>query len=149
MSETPEQRRRRLRWLTFGELLAVAAVAISALGLWKTWNSDPQPTAIVERAEQRRPLALTLRGKVENDGRSLEIAPVEPGPAVQSLAIQLPNEPNVAVGSDGQPAANDVEDALGKGADRGTGTHRLAGRSPAKCVEAGATREAPGKYSLA
>ena len=146
MTETPEQRRRRLRWLTFGELLALAAVAISALGLWKTWNSNQQPTAIVE---QRQPIHLTLRGKVENDGRNLEIAPVEPGHALQSLVIQLPNKSNVDVGSDGQLAANDVEDALGKNADRGKGTHRLSVRIRAKYVEAGETREASGNYALA
>jgi hypothetical protein len=146
MVETPEQRRRRLRWLTFGELLAVAAVAISALGLWKTWEKDERPTTIVE---QRRPIALTLRGKVDSDGRSLEIAPVEPGHALQSLVIQLPNKSNVDVGSDGQLAANDVEDALGKDADRDKGTHRLSVRIRAKYVEAGETREASGNYALA
>jgi hypothetical protein len=148
MPETNEQRRRRLRWLTFGELLAVAAVAISALGLWKTWNSDHQPTTIVERVEQRQPIALTLRGKVQNDGRNLEIAPVEPGHALQSLVIQLPNKASVEVGSDGQVAANDVEDALGKDANRGKGTHRLWVRIRAKYVEAGETREASGNYAL-
>jgi hypothetical protein len=146
MAETPEQRRRRLRWLTFGELLAVAAVAISALGLWKTWEKDERPTTIVE---QRRPIALTLPGKVDSDGRSLEIAPVEPGHALQSLVIQLPNKSNVDVGSDGQLAANDVEDALGKDADRDKGTHRLSVRIRAKYVEAGETREASGNYALA
>ena len=40
MSETPEQRRRRLRWLTLGEIIAVIAVAISALGLWKSWQDE-------------------------------------------------------------------------------------------------------------
>ena len=149
MTETPEQRRRRLRWLTFGELLALAAVAISAIGLWKTWNSDQQPTTIVERVEQRRPIALTLRGKVQNEGRSLEIAPVEPGHALQSLVIELPNKSNVDVGSDGQLAASDVEDALGKDANRGKGGHRLSVRIRAKYVEAGETREASGNYALA
>ncbi len=87
MSETPEQRRRRLRWLTLGELLAVIAVAISALGLWQSWKRADQPTTVVE---QRRPIALTLRGKAEKDGRTLVITPVEPGHALQSLAIKLP-----------------------------------------------------------
>jgi hypothetical protein len=148
MTETPEQRRRRLRWLTFGELLAVAAVAISALGLWKSWNSDQQPTTIVERVEQRRPIALTLRGKVQSEGRYLEIAPVEPGHALQSLVIQLPNKSHVDVGSDGQLTANDVEDALGKDAKRGKGTQRLSVRIRAKYVEAGESRESSGNYAL-
>jgi hypothetical protein len=66
-----------------------------------------------------------LRGKVESEGRSLEIAPVEPGHALQSLVIQLPNKSNVDVGSDGRLPANDVEDALGK--------TPIAARGPTDC----------------
>lgn len=147
MSETPEQRRRRLRWLTLGELLAVIAVAISALGLWKTWNSTEQPTTIVE---QRRPIALTLRGKAEDDGRSLVINPVEPGHALQSLTITLPGVATpISIGSDGELAAGVLEDALGKGAQRSKGTHRVRARMQADYVEAGVVRKSSGGYTLA
>jgi len=147
MSETPEQRRRRLRWLTLGELLAVIAVAISALGLWKSWNGEEKPTAVV--VEQRQPIALTLRGKAEDDGRTLEIAPVEPSHALQSLAITFPGKaPAITIGSDGELAANDVEDALGKEADRDKSTHRLRLTMQADYVEAGATRHASHAYVL-
>jgi hypothetical protein len=147
MSETPEQRRRRLRWLTLGELLAVAAVAISALGLWKSWQSDDRPTTIVE---QRRPIALTLRGKAENEGRSLAISPVEQSHALQSLTIKLPGAASTLnTGSDGELSANDLENALGKAADQGKGTHRLRARIQAVYVEAGVVRHAGGNYSLA
>jgi hypothetical protein len=144
MSETPEQRRRRLRWLTLGELLAVAAVAISALGLWKTWNTDDRPTTIVE---QRRPIALTLRGKVQNDGRSLEISPVEPSHALQSLVVTIPGAKSpMTLGSDGELAADDLEGALGKAADRGKGNHRQRVRIAAEYVETGTARKASGNY---
>lgn len=147
MSETPEQRRRRLRWLTLGELLAVIAVAISALGLWKTWGSAEQPTTIVE---QRRPIALTLRGKAENDGRSLVISPVEPAHALQSLTITLPGvAAPLNIGSDGELSAGDLENALGKSADRGKGTQRVRARMQADYVEAGVVRQAGGNYTLA
>lgn len=147
MSETPEQRRRRLRWLTLGELLAVVAVAISALGLWKTWDSGDRPTTVVE---QRRAIALTLRGKVADDGRALEITPVEPGHALQSLAITLPGAKSaISIGSDGELAASDLEDALGKDTDRGKGTQRQRVRIQADYVEAGVTRHASGNYVLA
>jgi hypothetical protein len=146
MSETPEQRRRRLRWLTLGEMLAVIAVAISAIGLWQSWKSADRPTTVVE---QRRPIALTLRGKAEDDGRTLVITPVEPGHALQSLAITLPGAKSaISVGSDGQLAANDLEDALGKDADRGKGTHRQRVRIQADYVEAGEARQASGNYVL-
>ena len=147
MSETADQRRRRLRWLTLGELLAVAAVAISALGLWKSWQSDDQPTTIVE---QRRPIALTLRGKAENDGRSLAISPVEQSHALQSLTIRLPGtEEPLNIGSDGELSANDLDKAFGKAADRGKGTHRVHARIRADYVEAGVVRRASGNYTLA
>ena len=140
-------RRRRLRWLTLGELLAVVAVVISALGLWKSWHSDDQPTTIVE---QRRPIALTLRGKAENDGRSLAISPVEQSHALQSLTITLPGTAApLNIGSDGELSANDLEDALGKAADRGKGTHRVRARIQADYVEAGVVRHATGNYTLA
>jgi hypothetical protein len=144
MSETPEQRRRRLRWLTLGEVIAVIAVAISALGLWKSWNN--QPSTVVE---QRQPIALTLRGKAENDGRTLTITPVEQSHALQSLAIKLPGSTSaISIGSDGELAANDVEDAVTKNADGDKGTHRLGVRIQADYVEAGAARHASHDYVL-
>ena len=147
MSETPEQRRRRLRWLTLGEVLAVVAVAISALGLWKTWDGDQRPTTTV--VEQRRPIALTLRGKAADDGRTLEISAVEQTHALQSLTIALPGKPAIDVGSDGQLAAGDVEAALGKTAEHARGTLRQPVRIKADYVEAGEMRHASGKYVLA
>ena len=146
MSETPEQRRRRLRWLTLGEVIAVIAVAISALGLWKSWNGDDRPTTVVE---QRRPVALTLRGKAEDDGRRLEITPVEQSHALQSLTIKLPGAASpINLGSDGQLSASEIENAVSKGADHEKGTRRLRVRILADYVEAGAGRHATHDYVL-
>jgi hypothetical protein len=146
MSETPEQRRRRLRWLTLGEVIAVIAVAISALGLWKSWKSDDQPTTVVE---QRQPIALTLHGKAEDNGRALEITPVEQSHALQSLTIKLPGAASpINIGSDGELAASDLEDAVAKSADRGKGTHRLNLHIQANYVEAGTARHASRDYVL-
>lgn len=146
MTETPEQRRRRLRWLTLGEVIAVIAVAISALGLWKSWKSEDQPTTVVE---QRQPIALALRGKAQDDGRNLEITPVEQSHALQSLAIKLPGVASaISLGSDGELAANDIEDAVAKSADRDKGIHRLRVSIQADYVEAGAARHASHDYVL-
>ena len=146
MSETPEQRRRRLRWLTLGELLAVIAVAISALGLWQNWKTRDQPTTVVE---QRQPIALALRGKAEDDGRSLVITPVEPGHALQSLVVTMPGVNSaVNVGSDGELSADELEDALGKSAEDGKGTHRLRVRIQTDYVESGENRRSSGNYAL-
>jgi hypothetical protein len=147
MTETPEQRRRRLRWLTLGEVIAVIAVAISALGLWQSWKRDDQPTTVV--VEQRQPIALTLRGKAEDEGRTLEIMPVEQTHALQSLSITMPGATSaISIGSDGELAASDVEDAVGKSADRDKATHRLRVRIQADYVEAGAARHASHDYVL-
>jgi hypothetical protein len=146
MSETPEQRRRRLRWLTLGEIIAVIAVAISALGLWKSWNSDNQTTTVVE---QRQPIALTLRGRAEDDGRTLEITPVEQSHALQSLVINVAGAAStINIGSDGQLSASDLEGAVNKKAEGDKGTHRLRVHIKAGYVEAGAARQASHDYVL-
>ncbi len=121
------------------------AVAISALGLWQSWKSGDQPTTVVE---QRRPIALTLRGKAENDGRTLAITPVEQSHALQSLTLKLAGATPINIGSDGELGANDLEHALGKGTDRDKGTHRLRMRIEADYVEAGVVRQTSGNYTL-
>jgi hypothetical protein len=61
MSETESERRRR-RWVTLGELIALAALIVSAFGVWISWKSNDKdgPTRVVE---QRQPIPLTLRAK--------------------------------------------------------------------------------------
>jgi hypothetical protein len=39
MSESESERRRRLRWITLGELIAIAALIVSALGVWISYKS--------------------------------------------------------------------------------------------------------------
>ena len=53
MSDSSDTKSRR-RWVTFGEIIAVAALIISALGLWITWQStqNDQPTRVVEQKRQ-------------------------------------------------------------------------------------------------
>ena len=140
-----EKARTRRRWIGFGEVVAVLAVVISALGLWKSWQSEDKPTTVVE---QRQPIALALRAKASEDGRVLEIAPVEQGHALQSLTLRLTPEATIPVGSDGELSAGDVEDALGKAAEQGDGRHQVAVQVQADYVEAGVTRKSGGNYVL-
>src|SRR3954447_10751043 len=99
MSESPSERRRRL--INLGELIALAALIVSAVGVWIAWKStsNDKPTRVVE---QRQAIPLTLRGKAESDGRTLVISPVESSHALQSLAI-TPSGTNstINVDSDG------------------------------------------------
>jgi hypothetical protein len=147
MSETPEQRRRRLRWLTLGEIIAVIAVAISALGLWKTWQDRPEKPVVV--VEKHSSIPLALRGSVENEGRELEISPTEDGHTLQSLTLTVPTSGSVIeIGSDGKLSSRAIESALNIVGDRDKGTHRLPVRISAKYIEAGADKTATGSYVL-
>src|SRR5829696_8419363 len=62
----------RRRWVTFGEVIGLAALIVSALGLWISWKStqDDKPTRVVE---QKQAVPLVLRGSAERDGRELAI----------------------------------------------------------------------------
>ena len=146
MSETESQRRRR--WITLGETIALAALVVSAIGVWISWksNSEDKSTRLVEQSQS---IPLTLRGRREDDGRSLEISPVESRHALESLSVVLPGASPIQVGSDGELAASDVESAL-KGhenelKDRAFSVHA---RIDARYVEMGKDRRASSNYTL-
>ena len=44
--ETEAQRRSRLRWITLGEAIAIAALVLSGLGLWHEWNKREEAKVI-------------------------------------------------------------------------------------------------------
>jgi hypothetical protein len=116
MNDSPQgqaERKSRLRWITLGEAVAIAALIVSAAGVWISWKSsseDKGPTRIVE---QRQAVPLTLRGKVLDDGRSLEISPVEQSHALQSLVVTVANGRTIETSSDGVLRASEIEEALG------------------------------------
>lgn len=155
MSETPEQRRRRLRWLTLGEIIAVIAVAISAIGLWKSWEDKPEKPVLVEK---RVAVPLTLRAEPHSEGKSVSFEPVEPGHAVQSLEIRFPTALSIGAidgSSDLRLAAPDFEDALLRERDK-----RGASKEPeserqlplliaTRYVENGKVRDDQAIYALA
>jgi hypothetical protein len=147
MSETESQRQRR-RWITFGELIALAALIVSALGVWINWKSSDadKPTRVVE---QRPSIPLTLRAKATNDGERLDISPVEPTHALESLMISIPGSSPIQVGSDGELDASDVQSAL-KNRDKEPKDRTLTVpvRISARYVEAGKDRSGGGSYVL-
>lgn len=145
-SQSPKSESRH-RWVTFGEIIGVAALIISALGLWISWQStrDEKPTRVVE---QKQPIPLTLRGTADRDGRELVLAPVEAGHALESLTVTVPGKPPIEVGSDGKLSADDVESAL-KDRDRDRkGAGKVPLRIAARYVEMGADRRGGGTYQL-
>jgi hypothetical protein len=146
MSESESERRRRL--INLGELIALAALIVSAAGVWISWKSsdNDKPTRIVE---QRQSIPLTLRAKPQDDGQTLEISPVEPTHALESLTVTLAGAPAIEVGSDGQLDASDVEAALkGHEKDAKDRTLSVPVRIQAHYVEAGKERRGGGTYTL-
>src|SRR6185503_2095386 len=73
MNESESERRRR--WITLGELIALAALIVSGLGVWISWksSSNDKTTKVVE---QHQPVPLILRGIPDSDGSTMIIAPV-------------------------------------------------------------------------
>ena len=148
MTESPEARSRR-RWINFGELIALAALIVSALGVWIAWKSSSRdkPTEVVEH---RSAVPLALRGTVDSDGRTLTIMPADPSHALQSVKLTIIKGASpIEVGSDGRLAASDVEGALrGRDKEAKGVTHTVPVRIEARYVEAGGDRRGGGTYTL-
>lgn len=144
-SDTPKPRR---KWIAFGELIALAALVVSGLGLWNSWRGGEQdkagPTEVIER---KSPVPLVLRGRVEDDGKRLEIVPVEPGHALESLTLKA-KDGVVDVGGDGIVQASDLE-AAAKALDpdrKDEGSLRVT--INARYVEAGVERRSSRSYAI-
>jgi hypothetical protein len=106
-NETESQRRSRLRWITLGEAIAIAALILSGLGLWHEWNKRDDSKVVIEKPTA---IPLALRGRVTDDGKELEISPIEDSHALQSLTLSVPTSGAVIeVGSDGQLSARAIE----------------------------------------
>lgn len=143
---TDEKTRRR--WINLGELIALAALIVSALGVWIAWKSSNQdkPTEVVEH---RSAVPLALRGTADNDGRTLTIMPADASHSLQSLKVTIKGAPSIDVGSDGRLSASDVEAALrGREKEAKDVTHSVPVRIDARYVEAGADRRGGGTYTI-
>ena len=143
-----DEKTRRRRWINLGELIALAALIVSAVGVWIAWKSSNQdkPTRIVE---QRSSVPLALRGSADGDGGTLTIVPADPSHALESLKVTIKGSAPIEVGSDGRLSASDVEAAL-KGREKETKdvTHSVPVRIDARYVEAGTDRHGGGNYVL-
>lgn len=138
--------RTRRRWISLGELIALAALVVSAFGVWIAWqsNSRDKPTRVVE---QRQAIPLTLRGTVRDDGRELVIAPVEASHALESLTLTIKGANPIELGSDGELAASAVESAIGS-KEEDKRIHSVRVRIEARYVEMGKDRRGGGSYIL-
>lgn len=150
MSESESEARRR-RLISFGELIAVLALIVSAVGVWVNWKSsssggDEKPATLVE---QHNAIPLVLRGSASSDGDVLVISPVDSGHALESATVTIKGASPIDVGSDGRLRASDVEAALkGHGKEDKDRTYSIPVRIAARYVEAGADRRGGGTYTL-
>lgn len=145
-SSSNESKARRRRWISFGETVGVIAVTISALGLWNSWRSD-EADKPAPQVETKAAIPIAFRGRVENDGRAMTIAPVEPGHALESLTLAVAGKPPISIGSDGGLAASEVQALVGDiGKDRKPGS--LSVGLEARYIEAGTLRRGGGVYRI-
>jgi len=145
MSESPEARARR-RWINLGEMIALAALVVSAVGVWIAWksSSEDKPTRVVE---QHSSVPLALRGSVDSDGRTLTIVPADPSHALESLKVTIKGATPIDVASDGRLSASDAEAALkGREKERKDVTLSVPVRIEAHYVESGSDRRGGGGY---
>lgn len=143
---TDEKTRRR--WINVGEIIALAALIVSAIGVWIAWESSSknEPTRIVE---QKSAVPLALRGSADASGRTLTIAPADASHALESLTVTMKGAAAIEIASDGRLSASDVEAAL-KGRDKEAKdvTYSVPIHVTARYVEAGADRRGGGSYVL-
>ena len=133
----------RRRWINLGEGVAVVGLIISGLALWNSWTKDDRPAVVVEQA---RAIPLALRGKVEDDGKRLTIAPVESGHALESLTLTVPGKPPIDLGSDPSLTADAIQRLIPDGKKQGSGA--LSATLDARYIEAGTERRATARYRL-
>jgi hypothetical protein len=145
MSETDPSKRRPL--IHFGELIALAALVVSALGVWIAWESS-KPRGPTQIVEQRKRVPLALRGSVDDRGETLTISPADPSHALESIVLKIGGS-SIEVGSDGKFDASQIQQTLKSRGDESKGTVlRLPMKAEARYVEDGVDRRGGGNYVL-
>jgi len=97
MTETPQERaeaaRVRRRWINLGEMLAIVAVAISALTLWNSY-SERKTSEAEHKSESvqsaRKAVILTLHTEANKDGSTLSMSPRADNQTIQSQTVTFP-----------------------------------------------------------
>lgn len=84
----------RRRWITLGEIVAVAAVVISGLTFWNSWSerqdaaAERQAERAAESKEKAASSAVLLTGSVEDDGAMLTLS--DPAHRIQQIEVRFP-----------------------------------------------------------
>ncbi len=146
-TDTEEKARRRRR-IALGEAIGIAALLISGLGLWNSWrNGDDKPAVVIDRVP--KPIPLVLRGAPADDGKAINLAPIEPSHALDRVAMTArpPAKGTATFGSDPMLSAAIVETWLPADARR-EGSGSVAVDTVARYVEKGETRTATQRYRI-
>lgn len=146
MSDADPPKRRRS--VPFGELIALAALIVSALGVWIAWESSKKsgPTQVIE---QRSRVPLALRGTVDERGRTLIVTPADTSHALESVVLKIAGAPAIEVGSDGKLDASQIEAAVKtRNSEAKETILRLPMKIEARYVEDGVDRRGSGNYVL-
>jgi len=101
LTPAEEKARVRRRLLTLGEVLAVAAVAISGLTFWNSYSERTsgeaermdaaRKAAEADRKTSQRARTLVLRATPNRDADRLDLAPLQAGQAIQSQTVAFPS----------------------------------------------------------
>jgi hypothetical protein len=114
----------RRRWLTLGEMLAVAAVLISALTLWLNWSerSDDRLQKAVETSHASiRAATLTLNAQSAANGKRIDLRAASPDQQIQEQRIAFPKQLGIdPIDTTGEPRIEAAwfEDALKKAREK-------------------------------
>ena len=96
--ETPQQAAEaaaiRRRWITLGEVLAVAAVVISGLTFWNSYRerTAAETERLAEKQDQaERARTVLLKATAGRDGKQLLLTPADTDQVIQGLTIRFPS----------------------------------------------------------
>lgn len=160
MAEETPRKRLPIRWLSLGEIVAVAAVLIAGLGYWDSHRErDREATdkaaAARERAAEERAAArkqtFILTGTPEDSGSRLRLAAVNPEQVIQTQTLLFPTPVR---GEDVQTTGNPRLERrwFQGGLKKARGDKANSGRVPVGIIttyiEAGETRSDRSIYQL-
>ncbi len=145
--ETAEKARNRRR-IALAEAIGLAALVISALGLWNSWrNGEDRPAVVVDQAS--KPIPLVMRGTVVDDGKAIRLAPLEEGHALDTLTLNAaaPGKGTAEFGSEPMLSSAMIETWLPDDAKR-EGSGGVTVNAVIRYIEAGNTRTTTQRYRV-
>ncbi|QXQ06452.1 hypothetical protein KX816_20280 [Sphingosinicellaceae bacterium] len=147
--ETPAAKRRRLRWISFAELIGVLALVISAAGYWDSHRER-------ERSESAKPVPaapLLLTGSADAARTTLSLKPAHGDAVVQTQTLFFPTTvraDTVDTTGNARIEAGWIEDGVRKAVPSARDAHppRLPVGIVTEFVDGGTTRRDAAIYDV-